>query len=336
MSFQSPVYLLALAAIPLVLWAYQEAQRRRRADAVRFTGLATLASVMPSRPGVRRHVPPVLYLLAVAALALALARPEISVSVPRDRASIVLTTDVSGSMMATDVSPDRLSAARAAANTFIDEVPDRVRIGLVSFSNTATVLQRPTTDRDPVREALASLRPQGGTATGEALRTSLQALQDDPLTDPPAAAPDAGGTPGTTRPARRPPSAIVLLSDGTSTSGQDPVVAAREAKRLGVPVYTIALGTPSGEIELLDSFGQPRTIAVPPDPEAMRAIARASGGQFFDAPDSDDLKTVYERLGSRLGTVQEQRDLTRAFAGGGLLLLLAGGGLSLLWLGRLP
>jgi len=145
-----------------------------------------------------------------------------------------------------------------------------------------------------------------------------------------------GSTPGTVRPAKRPPAAIVLLSDGTSTSGADPVETARAAKRIGVPIYTVALGTPDGRIELLDNFGQPRVINVPPDPIAMADIARASGGQYFDAFDSGDLKAVYERLGSRLGTVREQRDITPAFAGAGLLLVLFGGGLSLLWLGRLP
>lgn len=332
MSFEDPWFLLALVAVPLAILGYLAAQRRRSADVVRFTGLATLASVMPARSGVKRHVPPVLYVVALAALAIALARPEVTVSVPRDRASIVLTTDVSGSMMATDVAPDRLASARAAANTFLDQVPDRVRVGLVAFSNTATVLQRPTTDRGRVREALASLRPQGGTATGEGLRTALQALADLASED----AVRAGSTPGTVRPPKRPPAAIVLLSDGTSTSGADPVETARRAKRLGVPIYTIALGTPDGRIELLDSFGQPQVINVPPDPIAMADIARASGGQYFDAFDSEDLESVYERLGSRLGTVDEQRDITAAFAGGGLLLVLLGGGLSLLWLGRLP
>jgi Ca-activated chloride channel family protein len=225
-------------------------------------------------------------------------------------------TDTSGSMQATDVHPDRLDAAREAASRFLDKVPKRVRVGAVAFSNTALTLQRPTSDRQAVKDSLASLIPQGGTATGEGIRTALRALQ------PP-------------KHHRRPPSAIVLLSDGKATSGSDPVEAARVAARAKTPIYTVALGTPGGVITFNQGFTGPQTIAVPPDPGTLRRMAETSKGRFFDAGDASGLSQVYARLGSQLGTRQERREVTAAFAGGALLLLLAGAAMSLRWFGRL-
>lgn len=317
MSFDAPVYLLSLVLVPLLLVAYLVAQRRRQRYAVRFANLPVLASVVGKGPGWRRHVPPALALLALTALAFALARPQITRNVARDEASIILVVDSSGSMQATDVSPDRLDAARAAIGKLIDNVPSRVRIGAVSFSQTAVILQRPTTEHQQVNEALATLVPGGGTATGEAINTALRALQPPPG-------------------AKRPPSAIVLLSDGKKTSGKDPVVAAREARRLKVPISTVALGTPDGVIEVQDNFGDVQRLSVPPDPEALKAIAKTSGGRFFDAPDAEKLKSVYAGLGSQLGTKRERSEITVAFAGGALVLLVAGALTSLLWFGRLP
>jgi Ca-activated chloride channel homolog len=207
-SFASPVWLLALLLVPLLGAAHVMAQRRRRRYAVRFANFAALAAAVPPTPGWRRHLPPVLLAAALAALAVALARPERTVAVPRDNASILLIMDTSGSMSASDVQPDRLDAARAAASKFLDQVPKPVQVGLVSFAATATILQAPTTDRQAVRDGLQTLVADGGTATAEAIRTGLRAL-----------------TPG--KGTKRPPSAIVLLSDGKATSGTDPVAAAR-------------------------------------------------------------------------------------------------------------
>ncbi len=313
LAFLSPWWLLALLIAPLAVGAYVVLQGRRRQYAVRFTNLATLAASVPRVPSWRRHVPPALLLIALVLLAIALARPEATVSVPREEASIMLVTDTSGSMQATDVQPDRLDAAREAGYRFLQLVPARIRIGASSFSSTASLLQRPTTDRQAVREALDSLIPGGGTATGDGIVSALRGLQ------PP-------------RGQARPPSAIVLLSDGAVTSGTDPDAAATEARRLKTPIYTIALGTQEGTIPTPSGGSLP----VPPDPQALQAISEASGGRFFDAPDADQLKGIYEDLGSRLGTMDVQREITWAFAGGGLLLVLIGGALGLLWTGRLP
>jgi Ca-activated chloride channel family protein len=313
-SFQAPLALLCLFAVPLAILVHVSAQRRRRRYPVRFPALATLAAVVPSGPQWTRHVPFALFSVALAALALSLARPQHTVNVPVERASVVLVTDVSRSMSATDVSPTRLEAARRAAQNFLDNVPDELRVGLVSFSDIAQTLQTPTTDRDAVRNALETLQPLAGTATGAGLRTALDDLKIRADTS-----------------ARRPPAALVLLSDGSATDGQAADQVAAEAKRLRVPVYTVALGTPDGTITL-----QGQVLRVPPDPEALKRIASASGGEAFRAEDSDQLDAVYNRLGSQIGTKPEKREVTAAFAG--LALLMLGGAVasSLRLGGRLP
>ena len=315
MSFLSPVFLLALLAAPLAVLAYLSARRRRRRYPVRFTAMPALAAVLPTGPQWRRHVPMALFALALAALAFALARPQTTVAVPVERASVVLVTDVSRSMEATDVQPTRLDAARAAAASFLDEVPDELRVGLVAFSDTAQSLQTPTTDHDEVRAALDTLDPISATATGAGLDAALEDLKrpQGPERD-------------------RPPGAIVLLSDGSATDGNAALEAAQEARRLRIPIFTVSLGTPDGEVLLPDG----RRLSVPPDDEALERIARASGGDAFQAEDADQLDAVYDRLGSQIGTKQETREITSAFAAGGLVLLLAAVGASLRQGGRLP
>ena len=316
-AFQTPLWLLTLGVVPIAVLAYLALQRRRRGAALRFASLATLASVAPASPGWRRHLPPALLALALLALALALARPEATFSVPRERASVMLVTDSSGSMAAQDVDPDRLTAARDAASAFLDEVPAKIRVGLVAFSSTAAVLQTPTADRAAVRDALGTIQPGGGTATGDGIEAGLRALNAQNQNRSAS---------------ERIPGVIVLLSDGKATSGADPIGVAEEARRSRVPIYTIALGTQEGTIITPDG----QELNVPPDLEALRGIARLSGGRFFDAPSKDALETAYSDLGSRLGTEPETREVTSLFAGAALVLLLAGAGLGLLWFGRVP
>jgi Ca-activated chloride channel homolog len=216
------------------------------------------------------------------------------------------------------VSPNRLTAAKQAAQRFVESVPARVNVGVLAFNQAPRVLQSPTRDRFDVTAAIERMTPSGGTATGEAIASATNVLRHVP------------GELG-----RRPPSAIVLLSDGKSTSGRDPVTAAGAAGRLHIPVYTVALGTSSGTITVPRRGGGTRTQNVPPDPEALARIAQASGGQAFTARTASGLKQVYEKLGSQLGHRDEKRQVTSAVAGGGLVLLLAGAALSLGWFGRL-
>jgi Ca-activated chloride channel homolog len=314
MSFAYPLGLLCLAGVPLAILVHLSAQRRRRRYPVRYPALATLAAVAGREPRWRRHLPAALATLAIAALAVSLARPQRTVAVPVERASVVLVTDVSRSMSATDVSPTRLEAARRAAENFLDKVPDELRVGLVSYSDGAQTLQTPTTDHQALSQALRTLQPLSGTATGAGLRTALDDLR---LRSGPSA--------------RRAPAALVLLSDGSATDGTAADDVAAEARRLGVPIYTVALGTPDGTITL-----QGQVLRVPPDPEALRRIASTSGGEAFRAEDADQLDAVYNRLGSQIGTKPEKREITALFAGAALV-LLAGALISSLRLGgRLP
>jgi Ca-activated chloride channel homolog len=318
MSFAAPLVLLALLALPLLAVWYGQQQRARRAAAAAFAAPRLLPSVAPRRPRWRRHLPMLVFALALALLVLAVARPQRTVAVPVEHASIVLATDVSGSMLASDVEPTRLVAAKRAARAFIARVPAHVNVGVLAFNQHPTVLQSPTTDRTAARAAIDGMSVSGGTATGDAITAALVTL---------------GNVPGVN--GRRPPGAVVLISDGSSDFGRDPVAAAQEAARLRIPVYTVALGTDRGTIRVLGRDGRQRTVRVPPDPQSLAAIAHASGGASFTASTTDGLSAVYERLGSQLGRRDVHRQVTSAFAAGGLVLLLVGAGLSLRWFGRL-
>ena len=320
MSFAAPFVLVALAAIPVLIVLYGGVQRDRRRAASAFAAPALSASVLPRRPGWRRHAPMLVVLIAVAVLVVAAAKPQRSIAVPVERASIMLVTDVSGSMQATDVKPTRLEAARAAARRFVRAVPKGVNVGVMALSSKPRVLASPTRDRDAVNAALDQLTPRGGTGTGEAIQAATRILNR---------APGVG--------AKRPPAAIVLISDGSSTGDVDPVAAAQAARKLRIPIYTVALGTAQGTITVPrpGGAGGTETRRVPPDPQSLSEIAKASGGQSYTAADASKLKDVYERLGSLLGTKKEKREITAGFAGGGLALLLLGAAMSLRWFGRL-
>jgi Ca-activated chloride channel family protein len=317
-SFAAPLVLLALVALPLLIVWYVQQQRVRRAAASAFTAPRLLPSVAPKRPRWRRHLPMLAFALALGLLVLAAARPQRTIAVPVERASIMMATDVSGSMLATDVKPSRLIAAKRAARAFLEHVPRSVNVGVLAFNNHATVLQSPTRSRADARAAIDRMAVSGGTATGEALFSAMTALRNVPSEE-----------------GRRPPGAIVLISDGTSTYGRDPLAEARVAARLHIPIYTVALGTQQGTIRVPDRDGELRSERVPPDPRALAEIAHASGGETFTAATTDGLDAVYERLGSQLGRRDEHRQVTAAFAAGGLVLLLVGAGMSLRWFGRL-
>ncbi|MDQ3724053.1 MAG: VWA domain-containing protein [Actinomycetota bacterium] len=318
MSFGQPLFLLVLLVVPLAFVAYVRHERTRRAAVAAFVMPALQASVAPRTPGWRRHVPLVVYALALTVLILALAKPQATVAVAVERASIMLTTDYSGSMQATDVPPTRLQAARAAAERFLEQVPDAVRVGLVAFNQNARLAESPTTDRSAVRAAIATLQPSGGTATGEALALSLGVL-----------------TRQTDEEGRRVPSAIILLSDGKSVRGRPPTRIAQRAKDLKIPIYTVTLGTPSGTITVTRSDGTTVTRPVPPDRAESSDVARISGGRAYTADTAEDLSAVYDALGSRIGYRDEKREITAAFSGGALALLAGGALLSLHWFRRL-
>ncbi|MBV9339062.1 MAG: VWA domain-containing protein, partial [Solirubrobacterales bacterium] len=281
MSFSAPLWLASLALIPLAIAASIAARKRARRYAIRFPAASTLALAAGGASSWRRRLPALLALAAIAALAIALARPRVSYSAAINQASVVLVTDHSGSMAATDVQPTRLAAAQRAANTFIDQLPDKVLVGAVAFSTSADAVQAPTANHADARAIIDAQAANGATATGDALELALQLLR------------------GADR--KHPPGAIVLLSDGAANRGLDVTTVAREAARDRIPIETVALGTPDGALPNPDPLGPP--VAVPPDPELMQQIAQLSGGRSFNAQSADELSSIYKQLGRRLGSV---------------------------------
>jgi Ca-activated chloride channel family protein len=301
-TFETPGLLLALLLIPIVVGMYVLAQKRRARHPVHFSNFAVLADAARVNNLWRRHIPAALLLVALGALLLGAARPHAQVRVPRGEATVVLVLDVSGSMRAQDVDPTRLAAAQNAARTFVDVLPEDFQVGVVSFSDAAEVLAQPSIDRELIERALGSLVADGGTAIGDALVEAL-----------------------------------ILLSDGYQTAGGvQPLEAAAQADRQGLPVFTVALGTPEGVVEVPGPGGFPQIQRVPPDPETLQAIAEATDGEFFEAPTEDDLRSIYEDLGRRIGYTTERREVTAAFAGAGFVLATAGVGLASVWGRRFP
>ena len=343
MTFASPELLLGLLLVPIALALYLLVQRRRARYVVRFTNVDLLSNLVPRAPRWRRHVPTALYLAAVAALAIALARPSAVLSVPREEATVMLAMDVSRSMIATDVSPTRLDAAKQAAETFIKQLPATFRVGLVAFSTDARLVVAPTADRAQLQQALESLQADGGTALGDAIVVSLQATADarTASTGTATPAPSASLAPSASPsadPAQPPLVATVLLSDGANSTGStEPLDAASQAAAADMPVYTIALGTQDGTVDVQDpNTGQMRTLNVPPDTQTLAAIAETTSGRYFEAPTSQDLAQIYESLGSKVGFTQQEQEVTQWFAAAALLLVLGGAGLAALWFNRIP
>jgi Ca-activated chloride channel family protein len=314
MSFGSPIWLALLALVPIAVAASILARRRATRYAIRFPAVATARIAAGVGSTWLRYVPAVLALAAVAALAVALARPRVSYAAPVNEGSVMLVSDESGSMAADDVQPTRLDAAEHAASTFIDKLPGRVRVGAIAFSSSANAVQSPSADHGAARALINSQTANGATATGDGLALALKLLH-------------AGSH-------KRPPAAIVLLSDGSANRGVDVSAVAREAGRAKIPIDTVALGTPDGVLPNPEPFGPP--LPVPPDPELMRQIAQLSGGQTFNAQSADELSSIYKRLGTQLGTVTRKRDITTEVVVGALALLLLAGAASTRWSPRLP
>ena len=315
MSFADPTWLWALAVVPVAIAALVVSRRRARRYAIRFTAASSLALAAKATPAWLRHLPAAAALLAVVALVLALAKPQRTVAVPVERASIVLVTDHSRSMLAEDVDPDRMTAAKRAARTFLDQLPDPVRIGAVAFSDFPDAIQAPTQDHRAARRVIDGQVADGATATGDALSSAIDLLRRE------------------RQGPRKTPAAIVLLSDGKTTVGRDPVDVASEAKRLGVPIYTVSLGTTDATVPN-PGLGPP--LPATPDPETLERIAANSGGRAFSAEDDQELSSIYRALGSQLGTKNQKREVTASFAAGGLLLLFGAAALSIRRGARLP
>jgi Ca-activated chloride channel family protein len=338
MSFGAPIMLWGLLLIPLVVALYALAQRRRMRCAMRFTNLDLLANVVTKTPRWRRHLPPVLFLLALSSLLVGLARPQATMLVPKKGANVVLAVDTSGSMAATDVAPDRLSAAQEAAETFLDRSPKDLQVGLVAFSEIPVRILPPTDDQATVRELVGLLKANGGTAMGDALLNAVEISRpragEGPASERSPEFAEIEKPPTETRRLEeKSPAAVVLLSDGTNTSGETtPLEAAHKAREQGIPVYTVALGTPEGVVEEFGGGYKP----APPDKKTLQRIAEITGGEFFASSSATDLARVYDNLGSSLGFANEKREVTLTFVAAAFALLTASGMLSVLWFNRLP
>jgi Ca-activated chloride channel homolog len=331
-SFAWPQALALLALLPVAVWVWLAADRRRRRQADAFGNPELLPGLVDSEPGRRRWVPPLILLGALGILVVGLARPHAMLPVKREEATVVLAIDTSRSMAANDVRPSRIEAARKAAGDFLERLPDKYRLAIVSFSTKAEVVLPPSADRDAAHAALSQLRLGSGTAIGDAIGRALSLVARSRETGQPGAQPGQGGQ---TEPQDVVPASILLLSDGAQTAGRvQPLQAAQRARRAGVPVSTIAVGTSDARVQVPLPGGLTQLVSVPPDPPTLRRVAAATGGRFFQAPSAAELDNVYRELGSRLGSVRRRVEVTSYAAAAAAVLLLAGAGLSSVWFRR--
>ena len=315
MTFQSPLLLLGLLAVPLLIGLYFASQKRRQAYTVRFTNLALLGQVMGKGPGFRRHLPAILFIAGLAGLLVSMARPQATIRIPKGQTSVMLAVDVSGSMAATDVQPTRIDAAINAGRTLIDKLPGNAQVGLVIFNSQAQVVAPLTSDKGSVKDALGTLAPGGGTAIGDAIQVSVAQL---------ARVLDPNG-PKSQNYAR-----VILLTDGSSNTGVENATAAAEATKAHIPVDTIGIGSRNQTVLV-------QGIAVDGvDEQALQSIATSTGGHYYFAADEGQLNKIYSDLGSHIGWVTSKVDLTIPVLGLGTLILVIGGLFSLRWFRLLP
>ncbi len=334
MSFLWPLMLWLLLLIPALVVLYILAQRRRQRYALRYASLSLVKEALGRGPGFRRHIPPTLFLSGLAVMIVALARPYTQVTLPSQEGTVILTMDVSGSMRADDLKPNRIEAAKSAARSFIEKQPSGVRIGVVSFSDNAFVVQAPTDDKEAVIAAINRLTPQRGTAIGRGLLTSVDAIFED-------ANAEGGQSPTGSDPTPTPtpvpqgvyePAIIVLLTDGESNQGPRPLDVVDQVAARGVRVYAVGVGTAEGTVLHI----QGRSIRTRLDEEMLKAVASATDGTYYNATNEKDLVAIYDSLSTHLVFRKEQTEITAIFTGAAVALSLMGGCLSLLWFNRLP
>ena len=350
MSFVWPKMLWLLALLPLLVLLYLWVLKRKRKTTVRLASVSIAKLAAGTRPGWRRHFPPLLLLLALAALLLAVARPTATLTLPLSERTIILAMDVSGSMRAEDVKPNRLVASQEAARAFVNNLPREVRVGVVSFAGTAAVVQAPTDSREDVLKAIDRFQLQRGTATGSGVILSLATLFPDDGIEiqhvtgqrnfPGTSGPNGNSSNSIAKKPAKPftpvepgsysSAAIIMLTDGQRTTGPDPLDAAKMAAERGIRVYTVGIGTTSGEIIGFEGW----SMRVRLDEETLKNISVLTHGEYFYAGTAEDLKKVYESLSSRMVVERKETEVTALFAALGALLAVLAAGLSLWWFGR--
>ncbi len=315
MTFESPLLLLGLLAIPLLVGLYLASQKRRQAYAVRFTNLALMRQVMGKGPGFRRHLPAILFIAGLAGLLISMARPQAVLRIPKGQTSVMLAVDISGSMAATDVQPTRMDAAISAGQTLIDKLPSNAQVGLVIFNSQAQVVASLTSDKGSVKDVLGQLSPGGGTAIGSAIEASIAQLAN--IVDPNGAKSQNYAR-------------VILLTDGSSNTGVDNQTAANDAAKAHIPVDTIGIGSRNQAV-----FVQGIQVDGV-DEQALQSIAATTGGHYYYAQDETQLSKIYADLGNHIGWTTTRVDLTVPVLALGTLILVVGGLFSLRWFRLLP
>lgn len=335
MTFIWPAFLLSLVIIPVLIIFYARLQKRRKQISDQYGQFGAMRAASGRGPGIRRHVPPAIFLLGLTILLVSLARPQTVVSLPRVEGTVLLAFDVSGSMAATDLKPSRMEAARQAAQDFVQRQPPSVQMGVVAFSDSGISVQIPTNERDLVLAALNRLSPQRGTSLGRGIEAALTAINEDDappqrfltnITPTPTPIP----TPmpkGVYRPA-----VIVLLSDGENNESPDPLAVAQKAADQGIRIYTVGIGSPAGTNLHINGI----TVHTQLYEEPLRQIARITGGTYFNAKNEQELIAIYDHLAPELVIKPEKMEVTSLFAGISILTLLIGGAFSFYWFNRLP
>jgi Ca-activated chloride channel family protein len=328
MSFLWPGMLVLIVAVPLAVWGYVSLMRQRAARSAALAAQGFAPNAAARRRRRVRHIPAVLFVVALAVLVVAFARPEVSVGLPHREGTVILAFDVSNSMMATDLQPTRMDAAKAAAKSFIAAQPGTIKIGVVAFNNGALITQQPTTVKGDALAAVDRLTPTGATSLGQGIFTSLSAIAGKPLSLPPNASADdiANVNIGYYGSA-----AIVLLSDGENTSGPDPAAVAQLASTAGVHIYPIGIGSPQGTVLQINGF----SVATALDEQVLMQIASVTNAKYYNAQDTATLAQIYKNIDLRTVTDPKKTEVTALFAGISTLLLLVGGAMSMVWFGRL-
>jgi Ca-activated chloride channel homolog len=337
MGFLWPELLWLLFLVPIFVLIYVIIQRRRQKYSLRYASLSMVKEAMGRGPGFSRHVPAILFIIGVAAMLVAMSRPTATVMTPSNEGTVILTLDVSRSMTAEDLQPNRLEAAKAAAKAFVNNQPRNVRIGVVSFSNMASLVQVPTTDREQILASINRLSPQMGTAIGQGILTSLNAIFEQQGISPKPTPTDAFGNPLSSKapptviqPGSFAPAVIILLSDGQNNVPPAPLSIIDQAASAGVRVYTVGVGSTDGTI--LRYMGRATRVFL--DENTLKSIAKETQAQYFKADNESDLRTIYSTLGSQLVFKPQETELTAWFTGFAMLVLIVSGLLSLLWFRR--